>query len=183
MKCRINKTWWAEHKIDMYYSLCIIVAGTLLHFAYEWSGNNAFVALFSAVNESVWEHLKLFFIPAFFFTLFMYYLIGERCPNYLWCQTKSILAGMLWILIAYYTISGITKREIMWVDIGIFYISAVLAGIIGGSCRTRGKERETSKSKGRYAGLVLLIIWALFIGLTYYQPDVLVEWFPGLFGE
>ena len=43
--------------------------GTLLHFMYEWSGKNSLVALFSNVNESTWEHLKLLFYPAFIFAI------------------------------------------------------------------------------------------------------------------
>ena len=35
------------------------VFGVLLHFLYGWTGENVLVALFSAVNESVWEHMKL----------------------------------------------------------------------------------------------------------------------------
>ena len=35
---------------------------------------------FSAVNESVWEHLKIFFVPALFFTLFAFYYKGEEYP-------------------------------------------------------------------------------------------------------
>jgi hypothetical protein len=37
--------------------------GTLLHFAYDFSGQNFVVGLFSAINESTWEHLKLLFMP------------------------------------------------------------------------------------------------------------------------
>ena len=39
------------------------VVGTLLHFFFDWTGKNVIVALFSAVNESIWEHLKLLFYP------------------------------------------------------------------------------------------------------------------------
>ena len=35
--------------------------GTLLHFVFDWSGGNVAAALFSAVNESIWEHMKLLF--------------------------------------------------------------------------------------------------------------------------
>ena len=40
-----------------------IILGTLLHFLYHWTGENGFIATFSATNESVWEHLKLVFFP------------------------------------------------------------------------------------------------------------------------
>ena len=37
----------------------IIIAGSLLHFVYEWTGYSDIMGLFTPVNESVWEHLKL----------------------------------------------------------------------------------------------------------------------------
>ena len=40
-----------------------IITGTLLHFVYEWSGESLLVGIFSPINESVWEHLKLLFFP------------------------------------------------------------------------------------------------------------------------
>ena len=43
--------------------------GTLLHFVYEWTGGNRVIAVFSAVNESTWEHMKLLFIPFLVFTV------------------------------------------------------------------------------------------------------------------
>jgi hypothetical protein len=43
----------------------IIFLGSALHFTFEWSGNQPAVGIFSAVNESVWEHLKLAFWPAY----------------------------------------------------------------------------------------------------------------------
>ena len=33
------------------------VFGTALHFLFDWSGKNTVVGLFSAVNESIWEHM------------------------------------------------------------------------------------------------------------------------------
>ena len=47
----------------------VLLAGTLAHFLYDLSGENAFVGLFVPVNESVWEHMKLLFVPLFLFTI------------------------------------------------------------------------------------------------------------------
>ena len=41
----------------------ILVAGTLLHLVYSWSGERHVVGLVSPVNESVWEHTKLVIVP------------------------------------------------------------------------------------------------------------------------
>ena len=45
------------------------ILGTILHFLYEWSGDNKIIASFSAVNESTWEHLKLVFFPMLITTI------------------------------------------------------------------------------------------------------------------
>ena len=48
-------------KVFVIMTILVLISGVLLHFAYEWSGNNPLVGAFSAVNESTWEHLKLIF--------------------------------------------------------------------------------------------------------------------------
>ena len=51
-----------------------IITGTLLHFVYEWSGESLFVGIFSPINESVWEHLKLLFFPMSVWILIGYFI-------------------------------------------------------------------------------------------------------------
>jgi hypothetical protein len=46
--------------------LFIAVFGTSLHFAFELSNFWKPVAIIAAVNESIWEHLKLVFWPGLF---------------------------------------------------------------------------------------------------------------------
>lgn len=46
--------------------IVISIVGTLLHFLYEMSGHNKIVAIFAAVNESTWEHIKIALTPTFY---------------------------------------------------------------------------------------------------------------------
>jgi hypothetical protein len=39
----------------------VVILGSVLHFAFEWSGRAIPIGPIAAVNESVWEHLKLGF--------------------------------------------------------------------------------------------------------------------------
>ena len=57
--------------------LTAAVLGTLAHFAYRWSGGALLAGVFCAVNESVWEHMKLLFFPVFLFTA-VQFCMGER---------------------------------------------------------------------------------------------------------
>ena len=52
--------WRTWEIIGLFWTLA---AGNLLHFVYDWTGSSVAAALFSAVNESTWEHMKLFITP------------------------------------------------------------------------------------------------------------------------
>lgn len=65
--------------------LFTMILGSLSHFFYGWSGDFFLVGLFSPVNESVWEHLKLLFFPALLFMLTERRLLSYRCPD-LFCK-------------------------------------------------------------------------------------------------
>ena len=56
------------NKLNFFRFFFISILGVLLHFTYEWSNDNPAVGLFSAVNESTWEHLKLIFFPMLLLT-------------------------------------------------------------------------------------------------------------------
>ncbi len=56
-------------KYQIFSAIFAIILGTLFHFTYEWSGNNAFIGAFSSINESTWEHLKLTFFPMLITTI------------------------------------------------------------------------------------------------------------------
>lgn len=49
-------------KYQIFSVIFTFIFGTLLHFTYEWSNQNLVVSLFSAINESTWEHLKLLYV-------------------------------------------------------------------------------------------------------------------------
>ena len=62
--------------------LFIIIVGGPLHSLFEQSGNWPPVALIAAVNESIWEHLKMFFWPGILFAGIQFIGMRNRIPNY-----------------------------------------------------------------------------------------------------
>ena len=62
--------------------LLTALAGTLLHFVYDWSGGSVWTAAFSAVNESTWEHMKLLFFPLFLSSVVQVCVLGKTYPNF-----------------------------------------------------------------------------------------------------
>ena len=110
--------------------IIISILGTLLHFTYEWSGNNAFVGVFSAVSESVWEHLKLLFWPVFLLSIIEYFLFERRNRCFLPARFIAVVTGMLTIVTLFYTISGVLGRNIDYINIAIYYIAVIVTFVI-----------------------------------------------------
>ena len=60
----------------------IALAGSALHFAFELSEFWQPLALFSSVNESTWEHLKMYFWPGLIYALVQYTYTKDIANNY-----------------------------------------------------------------------------------------------------
>ena len=91
-----------------------MVLGTALHFFYHWSNENNFIAWISPVNESTWEHLKLLFTPFSFFTLIEYFSYGKYRTDFFLLKCKSVLLGMVSIIVLFYTYSGILGTHFLF---------------------------------------------------------------------
>ena len=105
--------------------ICIVL-GILLHFTYEWSGENKFVALFSAVNESTWEHLKLAYYPMLIMAIIGYFVIGQKSKNYWFAQAIGIITAMVFITVFFYTYTGVIGTNYDVLNIGSFIIAILL---------------------------------------------------------
>lgn len=145
--------------------------GVLLHFVYEWSDYNKIVGFFSAVNESVWEHLKLLFIPVTVFSLIQWLFVRKENKGFLLSRVIALIIGMLWIVSSFYTISGIVgKNDISVVNIGIFVIGVVitflLSEIIMKSIFNAPRYSDT------IAFIILFIFALLFAVWTYNPPKI-----------
>ena len=104
--------------------IVIILIGTLLHFLYELSHHNKFVAIFAAVNESTWEHIKIGMTPTIIWSLYDGYIYGLN-GNYLIAKSLSLLAIIILIPILFYTYTAFTKKAILLVDIICFCVTIV----------------------------------------------------------
>ena len=105
----------------------ISILGVLLHFTYEWSGNNPIVGLFSATNESTWEHLKLLFFPMLILTMLEIFFNSSKLPsNFLSARVIGIISGMIFIVAAFYTILGVIGTNYDFINIAIIFSEVVL---------------------------------------------------------
>ena len=148
--------------------LWTIVLGTLSHFFYQWSHENMLVGLFSPVNESVWEHLKLLFFPALTYMFIEQKAMGKAMPGLLGKNLLGLFAGLLVMLLLFYGYTAFSGKSILWVDIGIFCVCVLLTFLLPYKLRNRqiSKEAEGAVRK------ILWILLAAFLFVSLYFMSV-----------
>ena len=157
-------------KSQLIVILFSLILGTLLHFTYEWSGNNLFVGSFSAVNESVWEHLKLVFYPMLIAMIIEYFFVKQDVNNYIEAKTIGIFTAIFFIIVSFYTYSGVIGTSVIVIDIIIFIISIILGEYV--AYRLMKRENESTVLTTSLSIIILLFLLLCFIIFTYIPPEV-----------
>ena len=142
--------------------------GTLLHFLYEWSGNAVWVAPFSGVNESTWEHMKLLFWPMLIYAIVQSFFYKEE-ENFFCIKLRGISLGLILIPILFYTYNGVIGRSPDFINIAIFFISAAVSYIY--ETRLFNKEGFSCRN-GKSAFFLLIVIALLFVIFTFKTPRI-----------
>lgn len=146
-----------------------LILGTLGHFFYEWSQGNPFIALFSPVNESVWEHTKLLFFPVFLYTLFETVVFLKGTGSFLTSRILGIVLGMFFILTSYFTYTGICGRHFLVLDILIFICSVLITFLSSRYIHIHLPALQLPLL-ANYVLFLLLII--LFFSFTFHPPQL-----------
>ena len=142
--------------------------GTLLHFAYEWLGKAVWIAPFSGVNESTWEHMKLLFWPMLIFLLFESFFF-KGYDNFFCVKLRGTLLGLALIPIIFYTYNGAIGKSPDWLNIAIFFISAAIAY----AYETKKLRKNDTRCVHPLLSLSgLLAIALLFVIFTFNPPHL-----------
>ena len=145
------------------------ILGTFLHFLFDWSGGAVWAALFSAVNESIWEHMKLIYVPMLIFALIECYSFGKNLPSF-WCvKLVGFLTALLLIPVIYYTYTGVGGISADWFNITIFFLAAGAAFYL--EARLFQWDLRCAKSSRIPLGLILLF-GCLFVLFTFLPPQI-----------
>lgn len=109
-------------------------AGAFMHYFYSLSGKNILVGLISPVNESVWEHLKLIFLPMVLWWGAYYIIRGKKLSidsnRWFTAGLISLMVSMIGIIFLYYFYTGAFGKKSVVIDIGILFIALSIGQIL-----------------------------------------------------
>ena len=142
--------------------------GTILHFLYEWLGEATWISPFSGVNESVWEHMKLLYVPWLVFALFQSRFFRDY-RGFWWVKLVGMAVGLWLIPALYYTYNGAFGQSPDWLNIALFFVAAAVTFWVEHRLFRRGVFARWSGALP--FGLVALM-GALFVVFTFLPPKV-----------
>lgn len=147
----------------------VVVLGSLLHFAFGWSGRWTAIAPIGAVNESVWEHLKLGFWPALVYAALEYSRFGRSASNFLLAKTVGIYLMPVTIVVLFYSYTAVLGRGLLAVDIAIFVVAVIVGQLVSYRLLTAS---PLSRRLNRFSPVALAILAILFAVFTFYPPQL-----------
>ena len=143
------------------------IAGTLLHFTHDWFPDSVVFSIISAVNESTWEHLKLVFFPMLFMAIVGYFY-NKDIKNFLYAKFVSIFIAMSFIVVFFYTYTGVIGRNVEVLDIGSFFVAVALGEYYAYKIMLSDKDKISSA----LVVAILVVIFLCFAIFTYYPPSI-----------
>lgn len=149
----------------------IIVIGSVLHFAFDWTGDWKPLALVAAVNESIWEHLKLAFWPGLFWAVIERWRLHGVSTDFWAVKGLALLVPSVLIVAIFNSYTTILDQNLLIPDIGTFVV-AVFAGQLVSVWFLLAR---VDIGAVKILGLVVLAIQiGAFATLTYHPPDLAI---------
>jgi len=155
-------------KLELVGVVFIVLVGSALHFTFELSGSNPLIGVFSAVNESIWEHLKLSFWPAILYAVIEYRYLKRETGSFFPAKTVGIYLMPLIIVSSFYLYRAFSEENLA-LDILIFILAVAIGQLA--SYRLMIWKRA-SKIYTVISIVALILLVSLFIIFTFYPPQL-----------
>lgn len=149
----------------------LFLIGSLMHFLYDFTGNNVIIGTIAPVNESVWEHLKMVLLPVILWWTIYYFAAGEinNIDKNKWFTGAlvALLIALITIPLLFYFYTNTFGVELLPVNILILFL-ALLFGQLAGLHFYKYSEGINSITS---ISILILIVF-IFILFTFYPPHL-----------
>ncbi len=175
----MNKTLFK--RLEIAGGAVVYALASFLHFFYDFTDGSILGTLFGAVNESVWEHLKIFAIAYLIWAVVE--LLWAKPPMRTFVTAKAVGLYSLCVSIAlfFYIYTFFTGKPILAVDL----ISALIFSFGAHYISYKLTQSEGNKGQFFYTSVMLLFLALIMIlCFTYYPPmcPLFRDYTTGLYG-
>lgn len=139
----------------------LFIAGSILHFAYDFTNKNKLVGLLTPVNESIFEHSKLLLVPLILFWTILYFFVKNDVDlnSYFLAMLVAIVSSIVAMIAFYYTYEGIIGNNYLLLDIFDLLFSLLIGQILANHFYVH------CDGIPYYISIILIIV--IFVGFIY----------------
>lgn len=153
--------------------LWICVAGSTLHFAYELSDYWGPMAVIAAVNESVWEHLKIYFWPGLLYAVAQYTYTRHIHNNYWLGKVVALSVTPVAIIVMYHAYIAYAMSVYGETSIGPMLMIMFLGVLAGQLCSWRIlASPPVTWAAPRYVVAGYMTLMLMFSMFTFFPPKI-----------
>lgn len=144
------------------------IFGSICHFLYEFFGYSRIAGIFFPVNESVWEHLKMLFLPYLIWGITEALICREYSKRW-FAKATGAAGGMIFITSFYYTSLGIIGKSNEYLNIFSFLAGIFIAFLIENKLI---KSSKLNCEALNTAGIIIFVITALLFTVFTFAPPL-----------
>jgi hypothetical protein len=154
-------------KFEILGIIFISIFGSLLHFVFDLLNRSWLAGIFSAVNESTWEHLKLAVLPTVLWAVLEARFFKLKANNFIFAKALSVYLMPILIVIFFYSYTGILGYNLLAIDISTFIVSVAIGQVASYKIMNRP---EFSQKWGMISLSAIAILVSAFIIFTFWPP-------------
>ena len=147
----------------------IYLIAVVLHFVYDFTDGSVLSILFGAVNESVWEHIKIFAVGYISWAIVELMWLKPSFKKFVVAKTISLYFLCLAIIVFFYTYNLFTPQPVLWLDITSSFVFVVLSQFISYKLITSEKKIY---EYFYIAVALLMMFFVMFFSFTVYPPRI-----------
>lgn len=146
-----------------------LAAAALFHFIYGWFHHHLLVGFFTPINNSIWEYLKLIFVPMTVFAIVEHQLIGKTYPRLMPARIYGMFGGIFVIILTISTFAGIFGRRFLLLDITAVVVGTVAAFLISNWIQLKYRLTRTACERS----IIFLTAFAVcLVAFTIIHPKL-----------
>jgi hypothetical protein len=154
--------------IETLIGIGVVLLGTPLHYLYEAVGKAPIAGLLGPVNESAWEHLKLFYWPMLALSLIARRAAASKTTSYWLATLGAMIVAFAGMNVFYYLPRAIFGSS-LFISIASFLMSVIVAVL----CAILLARRQGNPGSERLCLLVIAALGLAFIAFTFFPPHLL----------
>lgn len=154
-------------------SIVIFLLCALFHFLYKWSGYNEFVGIIAPTNESIFQHVKMIFMPIIIYYVVTYFIFRNKTniniDKWIAYPLITFIITSVIIIALYYTLNYGFSISSMFLDILSLFIGLVASAII---CIRLELSNINYQIKYYVPIVCLVVIFGLLVYFNYFPLEI-----------